>query len=97
MSGGFRVVMSEVLAASGVFERESRGLSGLVPSEGLHAPDGGDGVIDAALSDALRAVALTTGQFGAVVGDQGWKLRAAHDRYKEADDANSALIRQIGR
>lgn len=95
MSDGFQVVTSELLTAAGTFEKESRVLSGIVPSGGLHAPDGGDSVINAALSDALRAAALTTGQFAAVVSDYGRKLSAAHERYEATEKANASLARQV--
>jgi Family of unknown function (DUF6317) len=96
VSDGFTVVRSEVLDASGVFERQSRVLSDVAPGDGPHAADGGDGVINAALSGALRAATLTTGQFAAVVGEQGQKLRAAHDRYEQTEQANTALAQRAG-
>jgi uncharacterized protein DUF6317 len=95
VSNGFQVVTSELLTAAGTFEKESRALSGAVPGGGLHAPDGGDGAVNAALSDALRAASLTTGQFAAVIGDYGRKLSAAHERYEATEKANAGLARQI--
>ena len=95
MTGGFRAVLPELLGASGVFERESRALSDLVPGSGPQVPDGGDGVINAALSDAVRAAALTTGQYAAVVGSFGQKLRSAHDEYETADHATAGRARQV--
>lgn len=94
MGDGFTVLRSEVLQASGVFERQSGVLSDVAPP---HPADGGDGVINAALSGALRAAALTTGQFAAVVGEQGQRLRAAHDRYEQTEQANTALARKVGK
>jgi hypothetical protein len=96
VSDGFTVVRSELLDASGVFGRQSRVLSGVAPGQGPHAADGGDSVIDAALSAALRAAALTTGQLAAVVGEQGQRLRAAHDGYEQTERANTALARKVG-
>ncbi len=90
MSNGFRAVITELEAASGIFTRESRVLSSAVTDGGPRAPDGGDGVINAALTDALRVTALTTGQFAAVVGRYGQKLRAASDEYEAADDSTAA-------
>lgn len=95
MSGGFQALLPELLTVSGVFERESRLLSDVLPHGGPEAPDGGDGVINAALSDALQTAALTTGQYAAVVGSLGQKLRSAHDHYQAADDASARRARQI--
>jgi hypothetical protein len=91
---GFTVLRSEVLEASGAFERQSGVLSDVAPPP---AVNGGDGVINAALAGALRAAALTTGQFAAVVGEQGQRLRAAHDRYEQTEQANTALARKVGK
>jgi hypothetical protein len=96
VSGGFRALLPEILAVSGVFQRESRDLSDVVPGGGPQVPDGGDATIDAALSDAVRAAVLTTGQYAAVVGSYGQKLRAAHDEYQAADDAAARHARNVG-
>jgi hypothetical protein len=95
MSDGFQVVMSELLSASGVFERESGTLMGAVPGGGPQAPDGGDGVINAAMSDVLRAAALTTGQLAAVIDSHSQKLRTAYDRYHSADESSTQLAQQL--
>jgi hypothetical protein len=95
VSSGFRAVIAELEAASGLFQRESRVLSSAVTGGGPHPPDGGDGVINAALTDALRVTALTTGQFAAVVGSYGQKLRAACDEYETADDTSAARAVRI--
>src|ERR1035438_1380787 len=111
MSDGFQVVMSELLSASGVFERESGTLMGAVPGGGPQAPDGGDGVINAAMSDVLRAAGLTTGQvaagidspppnertgqLAAVIDSHSQKLRTAYDRYHSADESSTQLAQQL--
>lgn len=95
MSNGFRAVIAELEEASGIFTRESRVLSSAVTGGGPHAPDGGDGVINAALSDALRATALTTEQFAAVVGGYGQKLRAAAGEYEAAEDSAAGRTLRI--
>ncbi len=95
MSDGFQVVMSELLSASGVFESESRTPKGAVPDGGPRAPDGGDGVINAALSDVLRAAGLTTGQLAAVIDSHSQKLRTAYDRYHSAEETNTQLAQQL--
>jgi len=95
MSDGFQVVMSDLLAASGVFESESRTLADAVAGGGPHAPDGGDGVINAVMSDALRAAVMTTRQLAAVVDSHSQKLRTAYDRYHGAEETNAQLGQQL--
>jgi hypothetical protein len=95
MSDGFQVVMSEVLSASEVFGRESRALASAAPDGGPRAVDGGDGVINAALSDALRAASLTTRQLAAVVDEHSRKLRTAYQRYRSTEETNSQLCQQL--
>jgi hypothetical protein len=95
MSDGFQVVMSEVLSASEVFGRESRTLASTVPDGGPRAVDGGDGLINAALSDALRTASLTTGQLAAVIDEHSQKLRTAYQRYRSAEETNTQLCQQL--
>jgi hypothetical protein len=95
MSDGFQVVMSEVLSASEVFGRESRILANAVSGGGPHAVDGGDGVINAALSDALRTASLTTGQLAAMIDEHSQKLHAAYQRYRSTEETNTQLGQQL--
>jgi hypothetical protein len=96
VSTGFQVVISEVHTAARIFQRESGLLSDLVPSAGLDVPDGGDATINTALSDVLRAAGLTTSQLAAVADGEGRKLRAAGERYEDAEHQNLGLIGRIG-
>jgi hypothetical protein len=93
--GGFQVIMSEVLSASGVFGRESRTLASAVPDGGPRAVDGGDGVINAALSDALRTASLTTRQLAAVIEEHSQKLHTAYERYCSTEETNTQLALQL--
>jgi hypothetical protein len=95
MSDGFQVIMSEVLSASEVFGSESRALASAVSHGGPHAVDGGDGVINAALSDALRAASLTTEQLAAVIDTHSQKLHTAYDRYRSTEETNRQLCQQL--
>lgn len=94
MSDGFQVVMSEVQSASEVFGRESRTLANAVAG-GPRAVDGGDGEINAALSDALRAASLTTRQLAAVIEEQSQKLHTAYVRYRSTEETNAQLAQQL--
>jgi hypothetical protein len=95
MSDGFQVVMSDLLSASGVFERESGKLKSAVPHGWPRPVDGGDGVINAALSNALHAASLTTGQLAAVINEHSAKLHAAYERYHSAEESNTQLCHQL--
>jgi hypothetical protein len=95
MGDGFQVIMSEVLSASEVFGRQSRALASAVPDGGPAAVDGGDGVINAALSGALRAASLTTRQLSAVIEEHSQKLHTAYERYRSTEETNTQLAQQL--
>jgi hypothetical protein len=95
VSDGYQVVMAEVLSASRVFAAESGTVAGTVAGGGPPTADGGDAVVDNALADALRAAAMTTGQLAAVIDSHAGKLRTAYERYKDAEETNVQLCRQL--
>jgi Family of unknown function (DUF6317) len=95
MSDGFQVVMSDLLSASGVFEREAGTLKSVVANGGPRAPNGGNGVINAAISNALRAASLTTGQLAAVIDEHSAKLHVAYERYHSTEETNTQLCHQL--
>jgi Family of unknown function (DUF6317) len=95
MSDGFQVIMSEVLSASEVFGTGSRILADAVSHGGPRPVDGGGAVINAALSDALRAASLTTGQLAAVIDTHSQKLHTAYDRYRGTEETNRQLCQQL--
>jgi len=95
MSDGYSVVMDDVLSMAQTFARESRTLSGAVGAAGLSVPDGGDGVINAALSGALKAAGMATSQLAAVVGSHGDKLNTAYQKYLTAEQSSAQLCQEL--
>ena len=95
MSDGYSVVMDDVLSMAQAFGKESRTLSGAVSAAGVSAPDGGDGVVNSALSDALRAAGMATSQLAAVIASHGDKLNAAYGKYLTAEQTSSQLCQEL--
>lgn len=95
VSDGYEVLMSDLLDMSRTFANESRTLSAASGTGGVHAPDGGDAMIDGALSAALNAAGLTTDQLSAVVADHGRKLDGAYKRYRDAEESNAQLCHDL--
>jgi hypothetical protein len=87
--------MDDVLSMAQTFGKESRTLSGAVSAAGVSAPDGGDGVINSALSGALKAAGMATSQLAAVIGSHGDKLNTAYEKYLTAEQANTRLCQEL--
>ncbi len=96
MSGGFRVVISDLQAASGVFTSESKTLAAVMPM-GEACPDGGSGEIDGALQTVTEAIGGLNAQLSAVIAHHGQKLQAAHDNYQRAETSTAEVCRQLTR
>lgn len=97
MSNGYEVEMTNLLAMSRTFDTESGTFAAAGKSADGQAPDGGDSMVNEALSEALHAVRLTTEQLGAVVGDHGKKLNGAYEQYKDAEENSTQLCQQLTR
>jgi hypothetical protein len=95
VSDGYQVVLGDLLGMAQAFGGESRTLSGAVAAAGVTAPDGGDATINAALSSALKAAGLATGQLGAVVESHGRKLGSALGRYRDAEQGSARLCGEL--
>jgi len=95
VSDGYQVVLSDLLSMAQIFGNESRTLSGAVSAAGVSAPDGGDGTVNAALSNALMAAGLATGQLGAVVESHGQKLSSAYQQYRDAEQSSTRLCQEL--
>jgi hypothetical protein len=95
VSDGYQVVLGDVLSTAQTFGNESRTLSGAVSAAGVSAPDGGDGTINAALSNALKSAGLATGQLAAVVDSHGQKLSSAYQRYRGAEQSSTELCQEL--
>jgi hypothetical protein len=77
------------------FAAESGTLSGAVSAAGVTAADGGDGTINTALSNAVQAAGLATGQLAAVVKEHGGKLGSAYQHYRDAEESSTRLCQDL--
>ncbi len=96
MSGGFQVVMSDLLAASATFHTESATLEAIMPDSGPACPDGGSAAIDQNLQVVAQMIGTLHHQAAAVIESDSEKLKTAHDRYAKAEDNLTQLSSQIG-
>lgn len=95
MSDGYSVVMDDVLSMAQTFGKESGTLSKAVSAAGVKTPDGGDGVINSALSAAVQAASMATSQLGAVVASHGDKLNTAYKQYLDAEQTSARLCQEL--
>jgi hypothetical protein len=77
--------MSDLVSMAKTFGQESKTLSGAQNAAGVSVPDGGDGTINSALSNAVQAAGLATGQLAAVADSHSRKLSNAYEQYQDAE------------
>lgn len=94
MSGGYKVIMDDLVDMSRLFEREAATLHGLTATCAA-VPDGGDGTIDAALSGAVQTATTLINQLAGAVRGHGEKLASAEQQYRDAELKNSELISKL--
>lgn len=94
MSDGYKVVMDDLVDMSRLFEREAATLHGLTATC-TAVPDGGDGTIDSALSDAVQTATTLINQLAGAVRGHGEKLASAEQQYRNAELKNSELIDKL--
>jgi len=97
MSGWYAVVMGDVQDMARTFDAEANALSRSGDITGLSVPDGGDSVINSALSAAVEAAKMTTAQFSAVIASHGSKLDAAYKQYRDAEESSTQLCQELTR
>lgn len=95
MSGGYKVLMSSLLALSRTFGQEAEELSTTMSCTDTSPPDTGGSASTAALTDALQAASMTTGQLSAVIAGHGKKLGAACARYQDAEETSTQLCHDL--
>jgi hypothetical protein len=95
VSDGYQVLLDDLLGMAQAFGKESRTLSGAVSAAGVSDPDGGDGTVNAALSNALKSAGMATGQLGAVVGSHGDKLSGAYQKSQGAEQSSARLCQEL--
>lgn len=97
--------MSEVLDVSRVFgQAAQRLIDGPLPGGARNTasaclpgslPDAGDATTDTAITEALNAAGMTTGQLSAVIASHAEKLRACYDKYHGIEESNAQLFRRL--
>lgn len=95
MSDGYEVLISSLLAMSKAFGMESEELSTTMSCTDMSTPDTGGSASTAALTDALQAAGMTTGQLSAVIADHGKKLGAACAKYQDAEESSTQLCHDL--
>ena len=95
MSDGFRVTMTGLQQAGGVFRAEAGTFAAIMPSGGPASVDGGSAEINDALSLVLAAFGGLHSQLAGVIGGHAGKLEAAYGTYRDAEDANVKMSEAI--
>lgn len=97
MSDGYKVLMSSLLALSRTFGKEAEELSTTMSCTDTSTPDTGGSASTAALTDALQAAHMTTGQLSAVIAGHGKKLVSACAKYQDAEESSTKLCHDLTR
>lgn len=95
MSNGYEVLLSSLQAMSRTFGKEAEELSADTTCKETSTPDTGGSASTSALTDALQAALMTTGQLAAVIDGHGKKLGAACAKYQEAEESSTQLCRDL--
>ncbi|HSZ40295.1 MAG TPA: DUF6317 family protein [Trebonia sp.] len=95
MSDGYKVLMADVQDMASTFDSEAGTLSCSEVISGVRVPDGGDSVINSALSAAVQAAEMATTQLAAVIAAHGSKLDAAYNQYRTAEESSTQLCQQL--
>jgi uncharacterized protein DUF6317 len=95
VSDGYQVTMSDLLAASGKFRAEGQGFTGAMPANGPAPVDGGNWVINDALSQVLESIGLLHTQLAGVIGNDAANLTATYREYRSAEDQITTVVKGI--
>lgn len=95
MSDGYKVLMADVQDMASTFDSEADTLSCSSVISGVTVPNGGDSVINSALSAAAKAAEMATTQLAAVIAAHGSKLDAAYNQYRNAEETSTQLCQQL--
>jgi hypothetical protein len=96
VNGGFQVNGDSLEHASQIFDAEARDFAAIMPTDGPHAVNAGDALINGAIAQMLEAIGGLHTQMAAVIGDHGAKLTTAAANYQAAEDATTDRIKAIG-
>jgi hypothetical protein len=92
---GFKVLMSDLLEAAGVFQDQSGVLSTLMPADGPAVPDGGGADINQAMQAAAQQLGTNNAQLAAAIGRHAIRLRDAHATYANTEGHLAKLAYEI--
>jgi Family of unknown function (DUF6317) len=95
MSGGFQVVMADLLDASSTFRTEAETFKAIMPDNGPPCPDGGDGAFDQNLQVVVGLIGTLHLQAAGVMENDSAKLKQAHDTYANTEESLTQLCTQI--
>jgi Family of unknown function (DUF6317) len=95
LSGGFRVVMSDLQDMASTFHTEAQAFQAIMPQSPGGIPDGGSAAFNESLSAVVQLAALAHLQIGADIEGNGSKLQTAHDRYQYTEENLTTLARQV--
>lgn len=87
--------MSDLLAASDKFRAEGRDFTGAMPASGPASVNGGNWVINDALSQVLESVGLLHTQFAGVIANDAGNLDATYSEYQWAEDQITTVVKGI--
>jgi hypothetical protein len=94
-SGGFQVVLSDLVDAAATFRSEAATFKSIMPAAGPPCPDGGDGAFDRALQVVVQMIGVLHLQAAGVMEDDSAKLTQAHANYANTEENLTSLCNQI--
>jgi hypothetical protein len=86
LSGGFRVVTSDLQDMASTFHSEAQTFQAIMPQSPTGIPDGGSAAFNESLNAVVQLAALAHLQIGADIEGNGSKLQTAHDRYQYSEE-----------
>lgn len=84
--GDLRVTYADLLHAARSFRAQAEECAAAMPPGGLAAPDGGDWVINGALSAALETLGLLNARLASGIEGDGGYLNAKYQEFREAEE-----------
>jgi hypothetical protein len=95
VTDGFQVTMSHLQEAAGKFRAEAETFKGAMPENGPAPADGGNWVINDALSQVLESIGLLHTQLTGVIENDSEGLDANYRQYRYAEDNITHIVTAI--
>jgi hypothetical protein len=92
VTDGFQVTMSDLQEAAGRFRAEAEAFQGAMPANGPAPADGGNWVINDALSQVLESIGLLHAQLAGVIENDSEGLDANYREYRDAEDKITQVV-----